>query len=446
MITRKEFLSLSSLGIFSLLFPSALFSKNKSEYIYSTDVNTLLKSASDFRKQKQYSNAKQVYQQIITQYPNEIRAYDGMRKVLLAQKKTWEVILLFKAALVLNPNNTEIKQRLYREYLNASLGNKKIKTLINFNGRLLQEVKQKYENFVQNNPNNKNIQKQYAKITKLLEWNADTQNPNQNTALKNYNKQQYKSFKNRFDLLTPMQLETRLNALLSKPYSKDRTQHIRELYKLCFKKLRKEKNNVEALNKAVTYYNTIDKKDPLFLKYIRDLSKLQKKYDLLITVETQNHALKNNFWSALALIDAYIKKAEHQHTSVSSNVSSLISFLETQIDAPNMKFEVSTRKIKLDILSNQLNAAKDKILSQCKNMYGISNTHSIDRMNVLIARYYAKNGNPDGKSKVLNIAVNPQSYLDNSDILIQAIALMNKNRDFTKTVHIQNLQKLISQS
>ncbi|NML72093.1 hypothetical protein HHL23_20200 [Chryseobacterium sp. RP-3-3] len=443
MITRKKFLSLSSLGIFSLLFPNLLFTRRKSEYILS-DLNTLLKSASNLRKQKKYNQANQIYQQIIVQYPNDIRAYDGMRKILLSQKnKEWQVILMFKSALLLNPNNVEFKQRLYKEYLRAALGNKKIKNLINFGGRLLSEVKQKYENFVQTQPNNKNLQKQYIRINKLLEWNADTQNPNQNLALRTYKKQQYKNFKNRFDSLTATQLEAKLNKLLAKPYSKDRKQHIRELYKHSFKKLRKNKENSQALDKALTYYNTIDKNDPLFLKYIRDLSKYQKKHDILISIETQNHTLKNNFWSALALIDAYIRKAEHQNSSIPSNVSQLISFLEAEITAPNMRFEFNTRKIKLDILANQLNTAKDKILNQCKDMYGISNTHSIDRMNILIADYCVKSGNNEGKNKVLSIAVNPQSYIDNSDMLIQAMALMNQNRNFTKNIHIENLQKLI---
>jgi len=444
MITRKEFLSLSSLGIFSLLFPSLIFSKNKSEHV-STDLNALLKSASDLRKQKKFGQANQIYQQIITQYPNEIRAYDGMRKSLLAQKnKEWQVIIMLKAALLLNPNNVQLKKRLYKEYLSAVLGNKKIKNLINFNGRLLTEVKQRYENFVQNHPNDIDLQKQYLKISKLLEWNADTQNPNQNLSLKKYKKQQYKGFKTRFDSLTVLQLDTKLNELLAKTYSKDRQQHIRELYKHYFKKLRKNKDNSQALDKALNYYNTIDKKDPLFLKYIRDLARYQKKYDLLISVETQNHTLKNNFWSALALLDVYIRKAEHQQNALSSNTTQLIIFLEAEINAPDMKFEFITRKIKLDILANQLTAAKDKIMNQCKDMYGISNTHSIDRMNVLIASYLKKTGDVEGKNKVLNIAVSPISYLDHSDLFVQSIAMMNQNRKFTKNIHIENLQKLIN--
>jgi len=443
-MNRKNFLSLTSLGMFSLLFPGILFSRNRSES-NTANVNVLLKQAADLRKQKKYNQAKQIYQQIITQFPNEIRAYDGMRKVLLSQKnKEWQVILLLKGALLLNPNNIELKQRLYNEYFRACLGNKKVKNLINFNGRLLSEVKQKYETFVSNHPNNMNVQKQYAKIIRLFDANADTQNPNQNITLKSHRKLEYKNFKNRFSLETTNQLETRLNNLIAKPHSKDRKPHIRELYKLTFQKLRKQKNNTEALHKAVTYFNTVEKNDPLFLKYIRDMAKLQKNYDVLITIETQNHTIKNNFWSALALLDVYIRKAELENSSIPAVGNTLIPFLESQTDAPNKKFELNTRKIKINILSNQLENAKEKILTQSKSMYRISNTHTIDRMNVLIAKYYAKSGDSTGKSKILNIVVNPSSYIDHPDLLIRSIALINQKRDYTKVSHIQNLQKLIN--
>ncbi|WP_435522766.1 hypothetical protein [Chryseobacterium indoltheticum] len=215
---------------------------------------------------------------------------------------------MFRAALLLNPNNIELKQRLYKEYFNACLGNKKIKTLINFNGRLLADVKQKYESFVQSHPNNKNLQKQHAKVCRLLDCNADNQNPLHNTVLKNYTKEQYKNFKNRFATLTSAEVEAKLNDLLVKPYSKDRKQHIRELYKISFQKLRKDKNNTEALAKALAYHNNVENNDPLFLKYIRDLSRYEKKFDTLITIETQNHTLKIIFGLLLLLLMLTLKR------------------------------------------------------------------------------------------------------------------------------------------
>lgn len=445
MITRRKFLTLSSLGVFSIILPNYLFSRTENSTNFF-DVNILLKNAKNLRKQGKNNQAKQIYQQIISQYPNEIRAYDGMRKILLSQKKKeWEVILMFKKALLLNPNNVELKQRLYKEYLNAVLGNKKVKNAINFNGRLLGDIKQKYETFLQNHPNNKNIQQQLNKIQKLIDYNADSQSPKTNTALKAYRKNNHKNFKKRFQSTSTSQLETRLGTLLAKPDSPDRKQHIRELHSLLVQRHRKVKNNAAALNKAVAYYNNFDKQDPLFLKYIRDLAKVQNKYDLLVNIETQNHTLKNTFWSGIALLDVHLKRTERQNIPLPSQLNSLIQFLELNIDTPDKKFEFSSRMIKLDILKNQTDAAKDKIIAQCKNMYGASSTHSIDRMNVLIAKYYGKISDKQGVKRILNIVSDPQSYAESSDPLIQSIALMNQNRMSVKQVHMQNLQKLISQ-
>lgn len=443
MITRKEFLSLSSLGIFSLFIPSSLFSKNN--FSPSTDVNILLKSAADLRKQKKYNQAKQMYQQIINQFPGEIRAYDGMRKVLLSKKnKEWEVIQMFKIAQLSSPNSVEIKQRLYKEYMNAALGNKKVVSSINFNGRLLIDVKQKYESFVQNHPNNKNIQKQYSKICRLLDSNADTQNAKQNLLLKKYKKAEYKKSKHKFDGLSVAQLENRLNVLLAKPYSKDRKQHIRELYKLSFNKLRKEKQSVEALNKAVTYYNNIDKEDPLFLKYIRDLSRYHKKFDTLINVENQNHTLKNSFWSAVSLFDAHFLKAGKQGGSIPAISDTLLTFMENNIEDFNMEFEVNSRKIKLAIHKNSMTDAKTQILAQCKNMSGISNSHLIDKMNVIIAMFYKKSGDNESKNQIVTIATNPKVFLDSENDLVKSTAMLNLNRSYKNSIHIQNLNKQVS--
>lgn len=445
MITRRKFLTLGSLGIASLVFPSFLFSNSTHLPIIVTDVNTLLQNAKILRKQGKKNQAKQIYQQIITQYPAEVRAYDGMRKILLSQKKKeWEVILMFKAAVLLNPTSDIFKQRLYKEYSSASLGNKKIKKAINFNGRLLQDVKQKYEVFVQNNPNNKNLQNQFSKIKRLLDCNADTQNAKNNTSLKVFRKAQRKKFKTRFDLESNQNLEARLTTLSSKPDSPDRKQHIRELHSLLVKRYRKEKNNSLAFNKALTYYNDIDKSDPLFLKHIRDLAKLQGNHDALIAVENQNHLLKSTFWSGIALLDSYIRKSEKQNTPLSSQITQIISALEPKTDDPDKKFELIIRKIKIDLLKNDTDAAKEKILLVSKTMFGSANAHTIDRVNVLIAKYYKKKGDPESKNKLLNAVSNPTSYFENSDPVIKSAALMNQNRNFQKPIHIQNLQRLIS--
>lgn len=98
-MTRKKFIILSSLGFFSSLIPNYFFSNSKNS-ILSFNANALLKQAADLRKAKKYNQAKNLYQQIINQFPNEIRAYDGLRKVMLAKgKQEFEVIKMFRKGI-----------------------------------------------------------------------------------------------------------------------------------------------------------------------------------------------------------------------------------------------------------------------------------------------------------------------------------------------------------
>ncbi|UHO38672.1 hypothetical protein H5J24_00230 [Chryseobacterium capnotolerans] len=235
-----------------------------------------------------------------------------------------------------------------------------------------------------------------------------------------------------------------MKELLAKPDSPDRKQHIRELYKVSVTTLKKEKKGPEAFNKALTYYNTIDKKDPLFLGYIRQLGRYQKQFDTLITVETQNHALKNSFWSAISLFDIYFLKSKEQNTSFSPTLDSLLVSMAKEVDDFNMELEVNLRKIRLNIYKNNLPEAKAQILVQCKNMRGLSNSHIIDKMNVVIAEFYHKSGDKDGKNRIVKIAMQPRSFADGEDDLVKLLALINMNRNYDKPVHIQNLNLQIS--
>ncbi|NIF05708.1 hypothetical protein F3J23_09645 [Chryseobacterium sp. Tr-659] len=442
MITRKKFLALSSLGAVSLLFPNFFFSKPL-KIPKKTDVSAMLREAASLRKNWKYTEASQLYYDILKVAPGEVRAYDGLRRILLSSYDQQGVITLLQKAVDSNPENVDIKQRLYREYFNAALGNKKIAKTLGIEGRLLENVQQNYKSFLNGHSNVNNVNDQLKKISNYVQWNVDIDKPHTNIPLKKYRKAKYQENKNRFKKFSTEELNKKLDTLLSKPNPHSRRAHIRELYELTLKGHRKEKRSDIALELALNYNKTINNQDPLFIKYIRDLSRYQKKYEVLINLETQNHKIRNTFWSGLALFDAYFRKMENDNTPVHPEMTTLMTFLKEETLSPGKKFEYSTRQIKLDLSTGQLEAAKIKILEQSRNMYGISNTHSIDRINVLAATYYAKTGNDEGKKKIVKIVVNPKSYLEDPDSLAKSLALMNMNRDSSKIVHFQNLQKLI---
>lgn len=114
------------------------------------------------------------------------------------------------------------------------------------------------------------------------------------------------------------------------------------------------------------------------------------------------------------------------------------------MDDFNMELEVNLRKIRLNIYKNNLPEAKAQILAQCKNMRGLSNSHIIDKMNVVIAEFYHKSGDNDGKNRIVKIAMQPRSFTDGEDDLVKLLALINMNRNYDKPVHIQNLNLQIS--
>lgn len=443
MITRKRFLLLGSFGILSTLIPEILFSKT---LFYSgvndSDIKVLLTKAKRYRKQKKYNLAKITYEEVLALDPSEIRAYNGIRRILLDKKNMeYEVILLYQKALVNLPNNIKLKYRLYNEYFKASIGNKKIIQNLNIPGRALTYIRDKYEELLKEHPEKKSIQNQLNKINKYIYLNVDTENPHNNNSLKSYRREQKKNFKNRFNGINSQQALNKLSILESKPFSEDRKRHIREMQKVTIKALRKEKKYADALDLSSSILN--NNLDPYFIKHFRSLAKQQKQYDKLLSFEIKNHNSKRTFWSAIALFDAQVLNSEYFDT-LYPNLSNLLDFIENKASTPNELFEVITRKIKNDIVKNNLTDAKLKIITQCKDMIGTSNTHDIDRMNVIVAKFCKKEGNNNLKSQIVNIALNPKSFVDNDNDFIRILANLNVNRNFKKSIHIQNLQKKIN--
>lgn len=444
MLTRKKFIAITSLGALSTLFPNYLFSSNlKVKNI--DDLNVLLKQAAGYRKAGKFFKARNIYNQIIDSNPLEIRAYDGIRKIILAKgKQESDVIKLYKDALSLHPGNARIKERLFKEYFKAAIGNKRVSTTVNLGKRTLLDVKEKFENFLQNHPDKKNISKQLERINRMIDSNIDTNlDARKNSKLKTFKKQQRKLHKARFDSLSTDKVNEKLTKLLSKPISVDRKRHIRELNKIYVQRLRKEKNYLLALDKALAFYQ-LDKTDSLPLKMVRDLAKHTRSYDLLVSVERENHSLKNNFWSACTLFDALIRKHEFQRTTLNTEVESLLIFITNQINEPSHIFEAMTRKVKLLIIRNDLENAKVSLLELLKSKWGISSAHIIDRVNVLVAKYYKKINDVEKMNKVLGIAMHPNLFKDETDDLLSSVVSLNINRSTKKPIHIENLQTIFN--
>lgn len=446
MISRKKFLRLAGLGIVASLTPSLIFSQTFQELPLTDDVKTLLKKARRLRKQGKLNQAKNKYQEVLSIDPTEIRAYNGIRKIFLAKKKQeYQVIQLYQQAVDNIPNNLRIKKRLYNQYIKVALGNKKVASQLNIPGRILVYVKEQYEALLlQNYPGKKNLRKELEKVNKYIALNVDITDSRKNTELKKYRKENRKTHKNRFNHLTAQETTQALSVLKSKAVSADRIPQIREMSRINVMAFRKEKNYAEALNASLVYLNTINKSDPYFIKQFRELSKQLRSYDNLISFEQYNHSKKKNFWSALALFDAYFRKSENENVSGNSMMDSLIQELNIKSRTPQQIFEVITRQIKYNILKDNFGQAKTQILELCKQRMGISDAHTVDRLNLIIAKYYAKQNDSENKNQILKIINNPKGFLENQDELTRHIALINMNRSAKKFIHLQQLQQNIN--
>ena len=445
MISRKKFLYLAGLGMVSSLAPNFLFAKIFQSSLQD-DVPALLKAARRLRKQGKLNASKIKYEQVLSLDPVEIRAYNGIRKILLSKKnKELQVIQLYQQAANNIPDNKRIKRRLYNQYSKIALGNEKIAAQLNIPNRILVYVKEKYEELLlQNYPNRKNLENELAKINKYIALKVDTDDARKNKELKKYRRENRNAHKQRFSSLTAQETTLELTRLKAKAVSIDRKPQIREMSKVNIAAFRTEKNYTAALRASYTYLDTIDKSDPYFIKQFRELSKQLNSLDDLISFEEYNHSQKHTFWSAIALFDVYFKQAESQNSEGSLVMDSLVQEISAKSENPQQNFETATRLIKYFILKNDFATAKTKILALCRQKTGTSDAHSIDRANLLIAKFYAKQGDSSNKSKILNIINAPTSFVENEDELIRHTALLNLNRSNEKPIHLQQLQQNIN--
>lgn len=441
MVSRKRFLQLSALTAGSLLLPSYFFSKNtlNSQNLLTTDdVNTLLKSAKAFCKEKKWAKAKGKYEQIISNRPQEVRAYDGLRRCIFQKPKQESAYLqILESAVKQYPDNKELKQRLYSQYIKIATGNKKLSRLKNNN--LLAVAQNKLSELVSQHPDDKGLQNQLAKVNKLISFNAGEIHHKKNTSIKQLHKQNQKLFKTRFDHLTNEQLSASLTQLKNKPYKKERENHIRELYLILIKRYVKNHDSDQAIQLAKEYYNLYPQ-DRSAVYWTRRLGKQKKDSQTLLFVEEKNHLAKQNFWSAAA----YFTVAKKHQPSNATKLQQLLSDMEQKKTDENQEFILQCKKTDFYLQQNQIADAETHINTLLKRKAGIKNTSIIDSVNVLVIKYLKKTNQESLIQKFLYLVINAKDLTTSSDPWEQKIAQLNQNRNLSKSFHIEKLQKFLN--
>lgn len=437
MVTRKKFLQLSTLSLGALFIPSFFFTKSNFSLLKTTDINLLLKNAKDFRKQKKWNKAKEIYQQILQTNPQEVRAYDGLRKCIFQQPKQEKLYMqMLENAVAQYPDDKLLKQRLYSQYVKIALGNKKVSKQKNAN--LLSYTKQKMELLAAQYPNDLCLQKQLEKINNRIGSNAGEIHYKNNAGLKQLHKQNQKSHKKRFDVFTNDQIYNKLAILKSKPYKKEREKHIREFYLILVKRNVKDHNVDQAIVLAKEFH-ALYPKDRSAIYWMRRLGRKKNDTQLIIQTEEKNHQAQRTFWSASACFTA-IKK--HQNSNI-GKLQQLLSEMEQKSTEDHQDLICFCKKIELHLLQSQFTDAETKLNLLLKSRAGIKNTSIIDSINVLTARYLARTQQDSILKKMPYIIINAKDLVTSNDIWEKKIARLNQYRDFSRPSHMEKFQNFL---
>ncbi|NML58409.1 tetratricopeptide repeat protein [Chryseobacterium cheonjiense] len=437
MITRKKFLQLSTLSVGALFIPDLFSSKSSFPLSPITDVNLLLKEAKFFRKQKKWNKAKNTYQQILQTNPQEVRAYDGLKKCIFQQPKQEKIYMqMLEDAVSQFPDNKLLKQRLYSQYVQTALGNRKVSKQKNAN--LLLHAKQKMELLAAQYPNDLSLQKQLNKVCTRLNSNAGEVHYKNNPGLKQQHKQNQKTFKKRFDAFNKDQLYTKLTVLKSKPYNKEREKHIRELYLMLVKRNVKTHDINQAAIIAKEYHNLYPK-DRSAIYWMRRLGDKKNDAQFIIQTEEKNHQTQQTFWSASAYFTA-VKKYQSSNTG---KLQQLVTEMEQTSTEAHQDLILYCKKIELSLLQNQVTQAETQLNLLLTSKAGIKNTSIIDSINVLTVKYLVKTQQGAMAKNMPYIIINAKDLVTSSDIWEKKIAQLNQYRDFSKPVYLEKFQNYL---
>lgn len=106
-INRRKFISTLFLSTLCLPFLSNTLTDIFISEKFSSplDIPRKLKEASILRKKGKWKSAKKIYTQILLAKPSEIRAYDGLKRIILSldNNNLTDVLQLYLSGLKLNP-------------------------------------------------------------------------------------------------------------------------------------------------------------------------------------------------------------------------------------------------------------------------------------------------------------------------------------------------------
>ncbi|MGV0925012.1 tetratricopeptide repeat protein [Empedobacter tilapiae] len=453
--SRRRFIYTSSLSFISFSIFSPFIKANNLLNISFQDLDELLKNASNARKLKNYPLSESIYNQILGLYPTEERAYFGLRKTFILQKKYINILHLFEDGITKNPNNPSLIAQLAKEYSSIALGNKKLVKELNYNFSLLDRSRELYEKATSlyvkpqtlsrgqdstDSGGENNAEIGLAKTEQKIDAQAIKIDARDNVSLKQTRKSNQISARTKFIILSEAELISKLNILLTRPFNIQRNKEIKAIYFTLIRKYKKDNRITDQYNYALKLYN-FDTTDPYSLFLIKKAGIRASQYNSLDIILKQNAISKNTAWSRLSYIDFLLLKYRQTNQVDLPYLNNLIESLNiTYSLTPNLIIEKNFREIEYNLVTRNFSKTKDLLLAMASDFRGTKNVHNIICFSKYFSSYYILIGDKDIATSLVNQILSSNNITYTDELASKINQLINlKSIYIQKDHHIKDL-------
>lgn len=457
-INRRKFISTLFLSTLSLPFLSNTLTDIFISEKFSSplDIPRKLKEASILRKKGKWKSAKKIYTQILLAKPSEIRAYDGIKRIILSldNNNLTDVLQLYLSGLKLNPGQASFYERLASVYSCIAQGNKKLSEKLGSPSELYTLAMNYIEKASELDPQNPVIYSIYNKLKKRKDLKVDIIDSRDNKNLKLLKKSNEIELKNALLKKDALELEKNISVLVKKESSPQRTikstilktaqskriKQISKLYVASINQLKKDGNISEAIKKSQELYNFTQGSDNA-LSIVKKLCFQFHKPEEFIDISRSNHQKKNTFWSGIGLIDCLISQFKHEQIYNLSEAQNHLNTLILKRDLPIHFFEWEYRNVLLSIYSKETEAY-NKLMNLGNSLIGISSAHIINRFTKLCVIYFLYRNQKENAIQIIDIALKNNSLEIAPNSIYEKVNLVSKNKNTDKEIHKKQLLDL----
>lgn len=447
---RRKFISLSVLGGVGFLLSNnvgASVLKNIStkvplnNNVFSNNLQAALALAKEghmLRINRSFDLAEQKYKEAIQLVPNDIRFYDGLRKVFAQQNnKQSQIVDLYYSAYKKYPQQASFCSRLADIYCQTALGNKKLSHEIEQKYNLLSladESQKLYIKALELNSTHKNYPQKLKKIKQLKANNGFNTDFRENRVMKDYRKKNIKAVKVQFNKLSEEELNVRLTKIqnrLRKPLDSAGEEKIRNeavekeqkrIYYALFNMHKANKNWEKATVIAEKTYQ-LNPNDSKGLNILKTCYTKTKNWDKLVTISRDRYNKTPALWTGLGLMSAIEKafvKTESSNLQEAINIGNVLleKTKDNVLDQIKVSMMIAHHYIAKNSYSNALeifDSVQNKIVEK-----KLTDPSTINEFFSNKALCLLKKGNNTEAERILKIGLNRDDAVKNTtDIHVQ---------------------------